>query len=169
MVAPAYYFLTIWIAYGFVFLYQKVGKYPNSLYRIGLVVCILMIIFYPLQSQYDAKLDRKDRNRAERFSLETFELIPPDSAVLGNWSVITTLLYFQKTHKMRPDLLIMECNSKPRTYDHGEIDNCWDFIDNTLGSQPIVIEDRYLDLFNEDYSFIQLNEDWFLIEKTTAG
>jgi hypothetical protein len=63
----------------------------------------------------------------------------------------------------------MECNSKPRTYDHGEIDNCWDFIDNTLGSQPIVIEDRYLDLFNEDYSFIQLNEDWFLIEKTTAG
>ncbi len=62
MVAPTYYILTIWIAYGFDFLYHKIGKSPGYLYRIGLVTCILLIILYPFQSQYAEKLNRKERN-----------------------------------------------------------------------------------------------------------
>jgi len=167
MVAPAYYFLTIWIAFGFDFLYQETSEYPLSLFRIGFVVCLLLFILYPLQSQYDKRLDRKDRNRAEIFSKESFEIFPPDAAILGNWSVVTTLLYFQKTQNLRSDLLIMECTSKPRTYAHGEIDNCLDYIENAFGSKPIIIEDRYLNLLSEKYSFIQLSKNWFVIDKKT--
>ena len=121
-------------------------------------------IFYPLQSQYGERAAHKERDRAERFAIEVFESFPEEAAVLGNWSVTTTMLYYQKTHAQRSDLVIIECISKPRTYDHGVVDNCRGYIEHTLGSRPVVIENRYQDLLGNEYLFIPINEDWSVID-----
>lgn len=164
MVAPAYYILTIWIAYSVEYLYRKAKESEYAFYRMSVIVCTAVFIFYPLQSQYGERAAHKERDRAERFTIEAFDSFPEDAAVLGNWSVITTLLYYQKTQAQRSDLLIMECISKPRTYDHGVVDNCLGYIERTLGSRPVVIENRYKDLLRIEYRFIPINDYWSVIE-----
>lgn len=163
MVAPAYYVATIWMAYGFDYLYHLNWKKLNPPFKILSSITLSVLIIYQINSQYASRMEIRDRDRAERFTRDSFEIFPQDSAVLGNWSVITTMLYLQKTQDLRSDLVIIECNSKTRFYEYGIINNCWDFIESNIGKQPVVIEKRYQDILKNEYALIPLNDDWFLL------
>ena len=114
-----------------------------------------------------------DRSKSNNFVEAVANIIGRAEILAALFGLLSCLLfsyhYHQKTRNLRPDTTIIECNSKPRYYDHGVITDCWEFIDASAGLIPIVLEERYLPSLGEEYSIKKLNDDWYLVGRNANG
>ena len=162
MLAPSFFAFTVWIACGASFLSELEYRFfisvkaASRLLLIGIVMGLLL-------SQFTTRFERSRVTPVTDFVRSSFELFPDNAVVIADWVRFTALLYFQKTHNLRPDLTIIESSADPRHYQHGKIDTHLDYADSVASSRPVFIE--HIDDIREDRRFIAkpVSKDWLQI------
>jgi hypothetical protein len=125
---PSYLIFVIWIAQGIVVLARRLGD-PALLRPALLVAALLPIAVYaavpPLLERANVSLPirtipHRDNLRffldpplngedsARRYGEEAFAVLPPNAAVLGDWTPYMVLRYLQEVDGKRPDLVFAE-------------------------------------------------------------
>ena len=159
MVTPSYFVFAIWIAYGIKFLSTVRRFRAAAVSRAVLVVALAASVFV----QLPARLERARAMPVTELVLSSFDALPKAAVVISGWDKFPCLLYFQKIHSLRRDLILIECENVTCHYEHGSVDGYVSYIDKMIGSRPIII-DKISEDIRGKYGVTAIDETWFRLE-----
>ena len=159
MAAPSYFVFAIWFGFGLVSLIARMHRASHR----GLVLVVGAILVSGMWAQTWPTLREKTRSKpATRFALESFDLFPDRALVVTDWYKFTTLLFFQKTRDLRPDVRFVERAPAPRTYDWGVVEQVDALIGDALSRGYPIVTDAPALMRNRQATTTHLGKGWFL-------
>lgn len=159
MVNPSYFIFSLWIAYGV--RYRFLG-YTKA--RVMVAVTFILLCAGLLFIQLPGKLDRARSYAVTKFALSSLSKMPENAVVISYWDEFTALLYFQRTRRLREDVVLIERQTQTRHYEHGRVDGYLSYIDSKISSRPIIID--YVEpVLLERFTVKPLDPTWFEIER----
>jgi hypothetical protein len=162
LVTPSYLIFTLWIAYGLnTPISLNNAKIKKILY--ASTILLLSLIFF---TQLFARLDRARVKPVTHFALTSLALFPRNAVVVSEWKVFPVLLYFQKVHHFREDIILIERAPGRQYYEHGVVYGYTNYIKKMLSKRPIIIDrvTRELRNYNTEFRFKRINKHWFQLE-----
>ncbi len=160
MAVPSYFVFAIWFGFG---LASLIARMHRASHRGFVLVAGAILVLGMLAETWPSLREKTRSSPATRFVLESFDLFPEDAIVVTGWYKFTTLLFFQKTRDLRPDVRLVERTPAPRTYDWGAVEDVDALIaDARLRGDPIVTDVPPL-VRNQQASTTDLGKNWFLV------
>jgi len=158
MTGPAYFVLAICVACSGEWAKEIQWKpTPYLLTAILAGMCIFQVAHLYPEKEVNA------RKKPVTFYVNAvFNRFPQDALVVGHWNKFTPMLYFQKVHGMRPDLLLVERNPSPRYYDFGYIESDLAYIQSMASVRPVVIDIKDSRLQGQ-FDFQLLGRHWYML------
>jgi len=163
MVTPAYFVFAIWAGLG---IHATRGLQRQSL-RVLVRAAVMAVVIAAVAVQLPPRLERARSTPVTDFVLESFEVFHRNAAVIAGWARLTPLLYHQRVHGLRPDLLIVERNEQPRHYAHGTVTCCSDFAAASMGEMPVFV-DEVTETMRERCCARCVGGGWYLLEPRDA-
>jgi hypothetical protein len=163
---PSFFLFTFWIACGIHFFSSlNYRYYAKAVSRIIIIVLTIWLFF----SQMPGHFYRSCIFPVTEFVTSSFNDLPKNTVVIARWSKIAPLLYFQKVHNLRQDLIIIEYGpGKIRHYDSGSVTGDYNYINKQMPHKSVVIDRMWPDLRNK-FRFMPINKNWFNIEPLSTG
>jgi len=149
-ITPSYFIFSLWIAYCFTFVKKLMPNYKlrSNVFMASTLMCLVCV---QLIYQLPGRIERANSNEVTDFTLSSLENFPPHSVVIGVWERYAPLLYFQKIHNQRLDVLLLQRRS-----------DYLNTVDNYLGSRPVLI-DSHPDEATGKYDIERYYRRWFMI------
>ena len=159
MVNPSYFIFSLWIAYGV--RHRFLG---HTKARVMVALTFVLLCAGLLIIQLPGKLERARSYAVTRSALSSLSKMPQNAVVISDWDEFTSLLYFQKTRRLREDVVLIERTTRTRHYDHGRVDGYLSYIDSKIFSRPIIID--YVEpVLLERFTVKPIDPTWFEIER----
>lgn len=155
MVTPSYFVFAYWIVLGVHWLSEWK---PAPVMRFVSAATVLLAAGLVWANLPD-RLQRAKGTPVTDFALASMAKFPTNALVIAGWEKLPTLLYFQTTRGLRPDVTIIEREDSPLRYAHGTIDGYSKYIDKVIATRPVVI-DRIEEPIEGKYAVRPLNENW---------
>jgi hypothetical protein len=159
MAVPSYLVFAIWCGWALAFLTSRMHRPSHR----TMVVVAGAILVAGMAVQTFPFLREKTRSKpATRFVLDSFDLFPEDALVVADWYKFTTLVFFQKTRDLRPDVRFVERAPAPRTYDWGVVEAVDALITGALARGDPVVTDAPALMPDPQASTTHVGNGWFL-------
>jgi hypothetical protein len=158
MSGPAYFVLAVCIAYSGE--WAKELKWKPAQYLLAAILAGMCI--FQVAHLYPEKETNARKNPVTFYVNAVFNRFPQDALVVGHWNKFTSMLYFQKVHNMRLDLLLIERNPSPRYYDFGYVESDLGYIQAMASARPLVIDIKDPRLQGQ-FDFQLLGRHWYLL------
>ena len=155
MVTPSYFVFAYWIVLGIQWLADL--KRPRAM-RLASAATVLLAAGLVWANLPD-RLERAKGTPVTDFALASLAQFPTNAVVVAGWEKLPTLLYFQTTRGLRPDVTIIEREDTPLRYAHGTVDGYSKYIDKVISARPVVI-DRIEKPIEGKYAVRPINENW---------
>jgi hypothetical protein len=162
LVTPSYLIFTLWIAYA---LNSQISLNNVKIKKIFYASTILLLILM-FFTQLPARLDRARVKPVTNFALTSLALFPRNGVVVSRWEVFSVLLYFQKVHHIREDIILIERTGARQYYEHGVVSGYKNYIKEMLLKRPIIIDHVTPELrkYNTEFRFKRINKHWYQLE-----
>ena len=159
MVNPSYFVFSLWIGYGVPY-----GFLARAKARVMVALTFILLCAGLLIIQFPSKLDRARRYAVAEFALSSLSRMPENAVAISYWGEFTPLLYFQKTRRLREDVVLIERQPQTRHYEYGRVDGYLSYIDSKISSRPIIID--YVEpVLLERVAVKPVDGTWFEVER----
>jgi len=158
MVTITYFFFFLGIGIGLAHIYRFRGNISKTVVIVTLMFFLgvyFQTLFPKLRAQHRART-------VTEFVHDSFRIFPAGSLIIAPWGMFNSLVYFQRVHGERPDLVIIEKSAEPRQYVFGDVASYQSFIETHITVRPVFCFRVGRELRSK-YSFRKLDKRWFEI------